>query len=193
MTIGQFWIYLLLFCIPFYLQLLCVEEMNWFEAADPADEKAHLEAIRLAMLKICFIPELMLMFIEGVQIRCLGLRYFVGWNILDVLQIAAFFTFAIGRLMGWLDDDGSHNYIPAFKMVILLLSFSKLQFFQRIWETQGLLYQMLMSCIVDVIPFIAAYFTLLALFSCCFHVLGLQISVNMAPAKDLGDFMTMFI
>lgn len=124
MTIIQFWIYLLLFCIPFYLQLICVEEMNWFDKDD-------LEAIRLGMLKICFIPELMLMFIEGVQIKYsiskgLGLRYFVGWNILDVLQIAAFFTFAIGRLMGWLHDDGSHNYIPAFKMVILLLSFSKL-------------------------------------------------------------------
>lgn len=119
MTIIQFWIYLLLFCIPFYLQLICVEEMNWFNVED-------LEAVRLRMLKICFIPELMLMFIEGVQISCLGLQYFVGWNILDVLQIAAFFTFAIGRLMGWLHDDGSHNYIPVFKMVILLLSFSKL-------------------------------------------------------------------
>lgn len=50
-----------------------------------------------------------------------------------------------------------------------------------------------MNCIVDVVPFILAYFILLALFSCCFHVLGLQISDNMSMARDLGDFMTMFI
>lgn len=126
MTIIQFWIYLLFFCIPFYLQLIAEEQMELFE-------DAHLEGIRLFMLKICFIPEFMLMFIEGVQIKSLGLRYFMGWNILDVSQILAFLIFAIGRLSGNLDNNG--GYMPIFKMIILMLSFMKLQFYQRIWET----------------------------------------------------------
>lgn len=70
---GLFWFYMILFCIPFCVSLI---------VDDPI--------IHVYVFKVCLLPQAALFYIELIQIKENGLDYFKGWNIVDLLQIAAF-------------------------------------------------------------------------------------------------------
>lgn len=62
-------------------------------------------------------------------------------------------------------------YFPELKLVNILLSFIKLLFFIRIFETFGFLIQMVIFVLIDLIPFFFTYLIFLNFFAICFVVL----------------------
>ena len=73
-------------------------------------------------------------------------------------------------------------YMPELKLLLIILAFMKLLFFVRIFEQFGFLVQMIILCVVDLIPFIVSYLIFLALFSVCFVVLKMEIDPEVAEA-----------
>ena len=78
--------------------------------------------------------------------------------------------------------------MPVAKLVLILLSFMKLLFFMRIYEEYGFLVQMILLCVLDLIPFITSYMIFLIVFTVCFVVLKMEID----PEVDEAQHMTYF-
>ena len=144
------------------------------------DESLHDKLLTVAML-----PAVILFFIETTQMRELGFEYFMGWNIVDFMQ---FFTFISLQYFTYGKDDAG-LFIPELKLLLILMSFVKLLFFIRIFEAYGFLVQMIMYCIIDLIPFIMSYMIFLFIFSICFVVLNMEIDGEVDGAEGLNYFM----
>jgi hypothetical protein len=65
--------------------------------------------------------------------------------------------------------------MPEMRIILVILSFVKLLFFLRVFEEYGFLVQIIMSCVIDLIPFITFYMIFLFIFSITFLVLGMEI------------------
>lgn len=63
-----------------------------------------IEEINNLMFKIAMCPALILLIIESIQIRQQGLEYFIGWNLVDFLQLLVFGILFFLRFEG-LDND----------------------------------------------------------------------------------------
>ena len=62
----------------------------------------------------------------------------------------------------------------------------KLLFFVRIFEDYGFLVQMILLCVLDLIPFIISYIIFLFIFTICFVVLKMEIDEEVAGAEGLS-------
>ena len=146
---------------------------------------------------------MMLLTIEVIQIKFLGLKkYFTGWNVVDFISICLFLFYAIGTLSGAFNEnlsvaegfkhDGLGGLLPELKIMLFMISFCKIIFFCRAFDKYGILIQMAMCCIQDLIPFISFFFIVILLFSLCFHNLAEEISPNI-DAPIVIPFMSMFL
>ena len=122
-TKMQLKIYFVLFVCPFIINCLCQERITtfWWKPIPPAgldlpnsnsqflykdreiqraEMNVWLNWIRYVTIVINIFPVTLLLFIEGVQMKSLGLNYFLGWNIMDITFILTFFFYAIGKLTG---------------------------------------------------------------------------------------------
>ena len=84
--------------------------------------------------------------------------------------------------------DETSGLIPEMKLLIVLLAFTKVLFFIRIFERFGLLLNMMKYCLEDLIPFICCFITLLFVFSICFVVLNMEIDGEVDEAEGLTFF-----
>ena len=71
--------------------------------------------------------------------------------------------------------DGETIIMPELKFLLTILAFMKLMFFVRIFEAYGFLVQMIIYCIIDLIPFIMSYLMFIYAISLCFIVLRMEI------------------
>ena len=69
----------------------------------------------------------------------------------------------------------------------------KLLFFIRIFEAYGFLVQMIIYCVIDLIPFIMSYMIFLVVFSLCFVVLEMEIDPDVAAIQGPNYFAKMFL
>ena len=105
----------------------------------------------------------------------------MGWNIIDSIQFLVFislqyFTFGIET------DDNGQIFIPELKLLLIVMAFIKLLFFIRIFEEFGFLVQMIIFCVIDLIPFILSYALFLIIFSICYAVLEMEIDPEVDEA-----------
>jgi hypothetical protein len=85
------------------------------------------------------------------------------------------------------------TYMPETKLVLIILSFMKLLFFVRIFEEYGFLVQMILLCVLDLIPFIVSYVLFLMIFTICFVVLKMEIDPEVADAQGMSYTQKMFL
>ena len=76
----------------------------------------------------------------------------MGWNLIDFLQ---FFSFCSMQYFTKFNDQVA--FLPELKLALLLLAFMKLMFFVRIFEKYGFLVQMIVYCVIDLVPFILSH------------------------------------
>jgi len=70
-----FWFYIILYAIPYCITLVLDDhELN------------------SKLILFCVLPQTILLSIEILQMYQQGFEYFLGWNIIDLLQILVFFT-----------------------------------------------------------------------------------------------------
>lgn len=74
----------------------------------------------------------------------IGLSYFVGYNVTDLLFIVTFDVYAYYKFS---DIDVQNSYFPELKLLIVILSFVKLLSYIRIFEQFGFLVQMIIFCV----------------------------------------------
>jgi hypothetical protein len=108
-----------------------------------------------------------------------GFAYFMGWNIID---FSLFIVFAILQYKFYLGEDHSLVGMPEVKFLLILLAFMKLLFFVRIFEDYGFLVQMILLCVLDLVPFIISYLIFLFVFTMCFTVLKMEIDPEVNEA-----------
>ena len=167
----QLKIYFVLFVCPFIINCLCQERIIifWWKQYTPitsandlkinnsqflykdreiqrAEINVWLNWIRYITIVINIFPVTLLLLIEGVQMKSLGLNYFLGWNIIDITFILTFFFYAIGKLTGnfiehiYVDDqnsDGLGGNLYLVKLIILILSWIKMIFYIRTYDKYG--------------------------------------------------------
>ena len=85
------------------------------------------------------------------------------------------------------------TYMPETKLVLIILAFMKLLFFVRIFEDYGFLVQMVLLCVLDLIPFIISYVIFLVIFTICFVVLKMEIDPEVADAQGMNYTQKMFL
>lgn len=161
-------IYTFLYCIP-----MCVSS---FKISNTIDD---------LMLKIAFIPALMLFFIEMIQFLEQGLLYFKGWNIIDSSQLAVYTFMCSLRILGF---DNQLLFYPELKLVNITLAFMKLLFFIRIYEQFGFLVSMIFSCVMALQNFIISYIVFLLVISVCYVVLQMEVDADVDEAQGLSYF-----
>ena len=170
---NLFMMYVVLFLIPICLMLFT------------EDERIHA-----TMLRIAIPPALILGMIEMIQMWLQGFGYFMGWNLVD---FALFTIFGVLQYYYSLGLDHVLVYIPEIKLLLILLAFMKLLFFVRIFEEYGFLVQIIMSCCIDLIPFITFYMIALFMFSIIFVVLNMEIDVENNMLRHVGFFQKMLM
>ena len=62
-------------------------------------------------------------------------------------------------------------FFPELKLINIILAFMKILFFIRIYEKFGFLVQMIVSCIVALVPFMMAFIVFVLVFAVCYIVL----------------------
>ena len=170
---NLFMMYVVLFLIPICLMLFT------------EDERIHA-----TMLRIAIPPALILGMIEMIQMWLQGFGYFMGWNLVD---FALFTIFGVLQYYYSLGLDHVLVYIPEIKLLLILLAFMKLLFFVRIFEEYGFLVQMILLCVLDLIPFMISYMIFLIVFTVCFVVLEMKIDPEVEEAENLSHFQMMFL
>lgn len=136
----------------------------------------------------------MLLAIEIVQIKFVGWQYFHGWNVLDIFNVMFFFWYAFGRLIGFIANSETTDII--IKLFLVLISFMKLMFYMRSYESYGFLISITLSTLSELVPFSVFYFTVLALITVCLYELGEEITPDLTdvyPGKGLSRFQSMYI
>lgn len=83
--------------------------------------------------------------------------------------------------------------IPELKLSLIVLAFMKLAFFIRIFEDYGFLVQMILYCIIDLIPFIMSFMIFLVVFSISFVVLRNEIDPDVNEVEGLSYFQKMLL
>ena len=164
----SFYIYVLTYCIP----------ISFLIFSD--DDRVHQ-----AMLQIALFPALLLFLVEIIQIREQGMEYFGGWNICDFTQ---FVIFMIIFLFNQFGIEDTFVIMPEFRIILVILSLVKLLFFLRVFEEYGFLVQIIMSCVIDLMPFIVFYMIALFMFSIIFVVLNMEIDVENNMLRHVGFF-----
>jgi hypothetical protein len=69
-----FWFYIICYIIPYSVTLV-----------------SENVTVHLYVLRICVIPQVVLLIIELIQMKENGLDYIQGWNLIDLMQIIVFF------------------------------------------------------------------------------------------------------
>lgn len=136
------------------------------------------------------IPALLLFMIEVIQIQDQGTDYFGGWNNCDFFQ---FIIFMICFLFNYIGIDDNSPFMPEVRLVLVILSLIKLLFFLRVFEEYGFLIQIIMSCCIDLIPFITFYMIFLFMFSITFVVLEMEIDFENDQTEHMGFFVKMLL
>jgi hypothetical protein len=114
----------------------------------------------------------------------------MGWNIIDFSLFTSFMILQYYKFTGM---DDSSTYMPETKLVLIILAFMKLLFFVRIFEDYGFLVQMILLCVLDLIPFIISYIIFLFIFSICFVVLKMEIDPEVVDAESMSYTQKMFL
>jgi hypothetical protein len=83
--------------------------------------------------------------------------------------------------------------MPELRILLVILSLIKLLFFLRVFEEYGFLVQIIMSCCIDLIPFITFYMIALFMFSIIFVVLNMEIDVENNMLRHVGFFQKMLM
>jgi hypothetical protein len=160
---NLFSMYVLFFLIPISVTLFSEEEY-----------------VHDIMLKVAILPAVVLFSIEIIQMREQGvIDYFNGWNIIDFSLFMVFLSLEYFKFIGM---DDTMPYMPETKLILIILAFLKLLFFVRIFEDYGFLVQMILLCVLDLIPFIISYIIFLFIFTICFVVLKMEIDEEVAGA-----------
>ena len=73
------------------------------------------------------------------------------------------------------------------------MAFLKFLFFIRVYEKYGFLVQMIIFCVIDLIPFILFYVSGLCVFSICYVVLNMEIDPEVQDAQALNYFAKMIL
>lgn len=74
------------------------------------------------------------------------------------------------------------------KFVIFIMAFAKILFFVRIFEKFGFLINMIKYTLIDLVPFMSSWVTLLCTFSTCFIVLQMEVDPEVDEAEGVGLF-----
>jgi len=163
-----FFIYFFFYCIP-----MCV---SCFKISDSVDN---------LMFNIAFFPSIILLVIESIQINKDGYEYFMGWNLIDFSQLILFYFLFYLRQEGY---DNDLSFFPLLKLFNILLAFTKMGFFVRIFEDYGFLVQMVIFVLQSLIPFNVVYLIFVLIFSICNVVLKLDIDEEVDEAQKLSYF-----
>ena len=83
------------------------------------------------------------------------------------------------RLMGF---DNKVIFFPELKLINIILAFMKILFFIRIYEKFRFLVQMILSCVLALVPFIISYIEFLLVFSVYYVVLEMEIDSEVDEA-----------
>lgn len=83
--------------------------------------------------------------------------------------------------------------MPELRIILVILSFVKLMFFLRVFEKYGFLVQIIMSCCIDLIPFIFFYMIAIIMFSLVFATLKMEIDEENNTSRHVGFFEKMLI
>merc|ERR1711935_1134377 len=102
----------------------------------------------------------------------MGYEYFMGWNLIDFSQLILFYFLFYLRQEGY---DNDLSFFPLLKLFNILLAFTKMGFFVRIFEDYGFLVQMVIFVLQSLIPFNVVYLIFVLIFSICNVVLKLEI------------------
>jgi hypothetical protein len=113
----------------------------------------------------------------------LGWSYLAGWNITDLGWFVTYVFFYISHVF---EIESILKFSTLLKLIIVLLMFSKLLFFIRIFERFGFLVEMIYNCLVDLIPFISCFITFLIFFSICLICLNTEIDSEVDEAQKIG-------
>ena len=114
---------------------------------------------------------------EFIQCHTEGWRdyFFDKWNYIDIFGLANFWIFCFNTF--WTENDNLYE-IDAWRVysrVFLIFSMIlKLNFFMRIYDKLGLLVNLLLTCVYDIVPF-TSY---LSVWLFCFYMLYVQAGVN---------------
>lgn len=88
------------------------------------------------MFFIATLPAILLLSIETVQMRFLGLSTYMTARKLDISQLVIFTVLFYLRMN---NVDSQALYYPELKLVNIILAFFKTMFFARIYEDYGIL------------------------------------------------------
>ena len=83
------------------------------------------------------------------------------------------------RLMGF---DNKVIFFPELKLINIILAFMKILFLIRIYEKFRFLVQMILSCVLALVPFIISYIEFLLVFSVYYVVLEMEIDSEVDEA-----------
>ena len=86
------------------------------------------------------------------------------------------------------EQNDSGPFIPELKLTLIIMSFAKLLFFIRIFEKYGFLIQLISACVIDLIPFLIAYWTFLVVFSICYISLNMEVDADVNEAYGMDHF-----
>ena len=145
-------------------------------------DNTHLNHV---MLVLCCFPQYVLFAIEITQMWKSGIEYFQGWNLTDFGLFIVFQTYVQLKFKGIDDTEG---IFPELKLLIFIMAFAKVMFFVRIFENIGFLINMVRYCLIDLVPFILSFITLLFVFSICFVVLKMEIDPEVNESKGISFF-----
>jgi hypothetical protein len=85
------------------------------------------------------------------------------------------------------------TYMPEIKMTLIFLAFMKMLFFVRIFEKFGFLVQMILLCVLDLIPFIISYMIFFMVFTICFVTLRMEVDPEVDLVENLSYFQKMLL
>ena len=138
------------------------------------------------LLIVCCLPQYVLFSIELTQMWKSGLSYFQGWNLTDFTLFVVFQTYVQLELQKGIDDQS--GIFPLLKLMIFVMAFAKILFFIRIFESFGFLINMIKYTLIDLVPFMTSWVTLLCTFSTCFIVLQMEVDPEVDEAEGVGLF-----
>ena len=185
-----FWFYIFGYVIPYSVTLV-----------------SENVTVHLYVLRICVIPQLVLLMIEIIQMKENGLEYFEPWNLIDLMQIIVFFfmfyTVQCNAMReGMTDENGNlipeqeaiHSpFLPFIKIQLVALSFAKTLHFITVYEELGFFVIMVTRSFIDLIPFIMSYLFFQCFWATLFAVLKVEIDEEVASAVGLGYFGSLFL
>lgn len=182
--------YIIFHALPFFFQLLFIYDPLY---------------IRMCLFS-CSIRQCISTMVEGIQIKMIGVKYFlsieehqrcrVGYpiisNILKLLMLFTFFIYTyfefktphttLGSRTEFQPEVYQHGLSDYDKMMNIFIMFIILEivlqcnYFMQVYESFGLLRQLIIICLVDMVPFTMYMIMFLIMFSMFYKTLGVNIS-----------------